>query len=205
MKSHKGQSAVLSASSGNGIAPTTGISLSDLYQLKQRVFNNAGIDVALQFLVSKGLTANMITLVSLALGALSVFFVFRDPLLYTVCISHRAVLDTLDGYCARRFNLQSALGDKLDHWGDLGIHTGLLVSAVLFSNVQLLAAIALLFYVGEYALLKSQKALTQKFPSGGFAFFFIFGLYAPGLGFQIAYQLISQAYFQLFIKNRKSR
>jgi hypothetical protein len=175
-------------------------SLDKLYEFKEAALNRLGVDRLLSRLLALGITPNKLTALSLALGAASVVLLFRHPLGFAVCILHRFALDGLDGYFARRFHLQSVLGDRLDHWGDLSINAALLGSSLLYSDFPGLSVLALFAYLGEYGLLKMQNLLARRFPTGIFIFFFIAGLYGPGLAFQILYQIGSHIHFRLFMK-----
>lgn len=181
------------------------VTLDQLYGVKQGLLNKLGVDRFLGFLLSKGITPNKLTTISLGFSALAVVFVFRHPLAFSFCVVQRFLLDGLDGYFARRFNLQTVLGHRLDHWGDLGFSVALLGSAVISSDFPILASLSLLVYVGEYWLLRAENLLARKFPSGVFIFFFVGGLYGPGLTYQILYQVGSYLYFRFVIKTREAQ
>ena len=177
--------------------------LYKLYSFKEKLFTTLKIDKPVKFLISLGFTPNLITCFSVLIGFMSILFLFKNQTLFVILYVTNRLLDVLDGYMARRFNLKTDIGDKLDHLGDLAIHIGLLIKTIFFSNLSLLATIALFTYIGEYILLKKENMLHKKFPSGMFAHIFIFGFYKFGLIYQIFYQIFSYTYFQLRLKSNK--
>lgn len=178
------------------------LTLSKLYTYKDKVFTKLRLEEPLEFLIKSGLTPNKLTLINIIIGLISVLFLFKSSLIFACLFVTNRLLDILDGYMARKFNLKSDLGDKLDHWGDLALIIALLSKTIFFSEWYILSLIALFTYIAEYLLLKKQKLLDKKFPSGIFVYFFIFGIYQIGLIYQVFYQIISYAYFQVHLKKR---
>jgi len=175
--------------------------LDKLYILKQKLFTKLKIDSLVRHLIFLGLTPNKITVLGILIGLLSIFYLFKNQTVFGVLYIINRLLDLLDGYTARRFHLKTDIGKRLDHLGDWAIHIGLLIKAIFFPGLAPLAAAALFTYAGECILLKKGNLLHKKFPSGMFAYIFIFGFYKFGLIFQIFYQIFSYTYFQLFLKN----
>ena len=120
-----------------------------IYQLKPK-FQNLLLPV-LDVLHKKGVTANQITLLSLACSALiglALFFVNSSPaclLAVPLGLFVRMALNALDGMMARTYHMQSTLGMLLNEFGDVlsdiliylplavvpGIHLGLVYAFVL--------------------------------------------------------------------------
>jgi hypothetical protein len=182
---------------------SSGLTLDQLYVVKHRILDRIGMDRLLARLLAVGITPNKLTALSLALGLVAAYFAFQHQIIFAVCMSNRLFLDGLDGYFARRFHLQTRLGARLDHWGDLGISALILLSGALFSPQQLLSSLALVVYLGEFMLLKFNNLLEKKFPASWFILFFALGAYRPGLVVQIIYQIGSFIYFRLFIAKKE--
>ncbi len=174
--------------------------LKDLYKYKQNLFSKFGVDKLCHFLLKTDVTPNKISILNQFIGLLSVFFLFNNTFLFTLFLIINKFLDIFDGYFARSQNLESSLGDKIDHWGDLGLSILFLTKTILYLH-GFLPIFALGIYIGEYILLKKEGMLKYKFPSGIFIIFFIFGLYQLGLWYQIIYQVVSYIYFEISIKS----
>ena len=83
-----------------------------------------------------GLTPNMVTVLSGILGLVSLYFLYRQeliPFLILFIISN--LLDACDGYMARRYRMESDLGDYLDH---------------LFDNIRFISYILILYFVAPW-------------------------------------------------------
>lgn len=173
--------------------------------IKEEFFAIIGIDRLIKLFVVAGFKPNQITLISIFFGLLSVVFLFNNQVLFVCCYLTNRLLDLLDGYVARKSNLQTTWGDKLDHWGDLAIHACLLLKTAFHPSYELLAASALLVYLGEYLLLRRQNLLTKKFPTSAFGLFYTLGLFQVGLLCQIVYQVGSFLFFQLFLRKSASK
>lgn len=86
------------------------------------------IEPLLQPLRDAGVTPNMVTLASAAASAASLYFCFERRPLWAVGYWFLAYLfDVMDGFMARRFGMETALGDRLDHISDLLAYGGLLL------------------------------------------------------------------------------
>lgn len=67
-----------------------------------------------------GITPNMVTAVSLAVGLLGCAFILLDARLFAVlCIQAAYFLDCLDGNLARTYNQETDFGDIFDHVCDM--------------------------------------------------------------------------------------
>jgi len=174
--------------------------LDKLYIFKERLFTKFGVDLFVKFLSSIGVTPNIITILSIFVGLISVFYLFVSTTLFSAFYITNRLLDILDGYMARKLGIRTPIGDRLDHFGDLLVHAILLIKTILQPNLGLLGIAVLLTYLGEYLLLKEGKLLNKKFPTGTFAYFFIFDLYKLGLIYQIVYQTISYTYLKFVMK-----
>lgn len=176
--------------------------LDSLYSIKESFFSKLKIDKFAHHLVKLGLTPNKLTIVNLIIGFLSVLFLFNNQVVFACLYVMNRVLDIFDGYIARKFDLKTELGDKLDHWGDLILNILLLLKTMLVSDLFVLAFLAFLTYVGEYLVLSKQGLLHKKFPSGIFAYIYVFGFFEFGLIYQVIYQIVSYTYFYLSIKGK---
>lgn len=85
------------------------------------------VEPLLQPLRDAGVTPNMVTLASAASSLASVYCCFSGRRLAAVGLWLLGyVLDCVDGFMARRFGMESVLGDLLDHGTDLLAYGGLL-------------------------------------------------------------------------------
>ena len=66
-----------------------------------------------------GLTPNMVSILSIILALLGLYFLSKNNIIiFTVLYSIAYILDCVDGYMARKYNMGSKLGEFLDHGGD---------------------------------------------------------------------------------------
>lgn len=179
-------------------------SLDQLYILKAKTLNKLGADNFFKKIFALGITPNIITSINLVIGFTAVYFLFEDQKLFAIIFLANRLIDGLDGYMARNLKITSELGDKLDHWGDVAITIALFLKTILFSEFYLLGVIALIVYICEYVLLKSQNQLKFKFPTSMFAFIYVFGYYELALWVQILYQTFSYIYFQWFLREKRA-
>lgn len=105
---------------------------------------------------SIGLTANDITTMSLVLGLLSIFFLWKGYVwLFAITFYISYFFDDMDGYYARKYKITSKIGDLYDHGKDFVVISILLV--VLFirnkncSSRMIIPAIVILAIVGILA------------------------------------------------------
>jgi phosphatidylglycerophosphate synthase len=91
------------------------------------------IDTHLDVFHSLGFTPNMVTLLSIAFGCLTAYFVTLRKYSYAALLFLIAYyLDCVDGKLARKFGMQTEFGDALDHFGDLFKFT--IVTYALYAN-----------------------------------------------------------------------
>ena len=104
---------------------------------------------------------NIITSLNLLLGWTSIYFAYLGEIDWAVSVILLASLfDYLDGFTARKFNVQSALGAQLDSFADL----------ITFG----IAPVIIVFFVSSISLFYVEKDM-------GFWLFFVLGL-IPLLG-----------------------
>ena len=104
---------------------------------------------------------NIITSLNLLLGWTSIYFAYLGEIDWAVSVILLASLfDYLDGFTARKFNVQSALGGQLDSFADL----------ITFG----IAPVIIVFFVSSISLFYVEKDM-------GFWLFFVLGL-IPLLG-----------------------
>jgi phosphatidylglycerophosphate synthase len=78
------------------------------------------------------ITPNLITMVSLVPGFLSIYFLYtKQPILFGICFLVYYILDILDGYCARKYSLCTKFGDLFDHIRDLIIWIFILIILII--------------------------------------------------------------------------
>lgn len=81
---------------------------------------------------------NFITILNLVSGAIGIFFIFQDKVLWACLMIYIAALfDFLDGLAARILKATSEIGKSLDSLADV-ISFGLLPSAIIFYIVKLI-------------------------------------------------------------------
>ena len=114
-----------------------------------------------------GLTPNMITTLGNLIGAFSVAFIIKKKYATGAFLAIiRQILDGIDGYVARKYNLSSKFGNLYDHISDRIFVTTLTI--ILLSHVYakydfkitLLASLSLLTF--EYFSLKRLRCLENK-------------------------------------------
>lgn len=67
-----------------------------------------------------GLTPNMITLLSILSGLTSAYNLYKGRFTSSAILLVLAqTLDGIDGYVARKYNMTSKFGDRLDHYSDI--------------------------------------------------------------------------------------
>jgi VanZ family protein len=72
-----------------------------------------------QYLKYFNLTPNVITIISLVFGLLSAYQLYnKNYQLASVLFIISYILDCMDGYYARTYNMTTSFGDKLDHFSD---------------------------------------------------------------------------------------
>lgn len=179
--------------------------LERLYIYKSDLFNRLPVRGFTGFVLSLGITPNKLTILGIGISAISIVFLFENTKLFAIFYLFGRFIDIWDGYMAREFKKTSNMGDKLDHIGDMSIHSGLLIKAIFYSGFPWLSGIALATFIGEYLLLRKGGLLKQKFPSGLFCYFFIFEYYRLGLMLQIIYQVISYLIFVISSRFRSAR
>jgi len=70
------------------------------------------------------ITPNMITSISIVFGILAIYFLYKNKFLqFTIMFCLYYLLDIVDGYHARKYNMCSKLGDYYDHTRDAIILT----------------------------------------------------------------------------------
>jgi phosphatidylglycerophosphate synthase len=82
------------------------------------------------------LTPNMITTVSAIFGIFAIYFLCKKNILYfAIGFIMYYILDDLDGYYARRYNMCSRFGDYYDHIKDLMI-VGSIISILVYQSLK---------------------------------------------------------------------
>ena len=67
-----------------------------------------------------GFTPNIITIISIMLAFLGIFALMKkETTMFTILFFTAYILDCIDGYMARKYKMESKIGDLLDHVGDL--------------------------------------------------------------------------------------
>lgn len=113
---------------------------------------------------------NMITLLNLSLGVLSIYFsILRNFFVSALLILFCVVLDFIDGYLARFLKAESKLGAELDSLSDL-ISFGLapfLLTLILFNLNKTLLILGIIFICcGAYRLARYNSCKKSKSFSG---------------------------------------
>ncbi len=81
---------------------------------------------------------NFITILNLISGAIGIFFVFQDKIIWACIMIYVAgIFDFLDGFAARLLKATSEIGKSLDSLADV-ISFGLLPSAILYYIIKLI-------------------------------------------------------------------
>lgn len=127
------------------------------------------IDETLHVYKYMGLTPNLLTTISLILGLLSVYSVYKDY--YTVgallwIISY--YYDCADGKMARKYKMTSKFGDKYDHISDL-TKTILLIIIMYyklrdksFQTLSILGILVSVFFLGSMAHMGCMEQITSE-------------------------------------------
>ena len=92
--------------------------------------------------------ANFVTLMSVALGVVSVFLIQSDMLKWVCALFPLIILfDKLDGMVARRFSCESDIGAQLDSLSD-ALNFGVVISLLIFkvSDIPVIIGIAAIIY-----------------------------------------------------------
>ena len=118
-----------------------------------------------------GLTPNALTTISLILGLLSSYYLYKRQYNISLVLYATAYFyDCLDGYSARKYNMMSKFGDLYDHGSDFVKHLILFYVAYKV-NKKLLIKIApflLFFFILVSINLSYQKIIYDKKDSSTF-------------------------------------
>jgi len=165
---------------------------------------------------------NLITIsriISCTLGA--VFFVLGNIPVALSCYIYGAVSDAVDGYLARKMNVVSELGKKLDPISDKVYALSLMTPAIILGNYSMIITLlleCLISFVNIYSELKYKKTYTEKvgkiktillFPTMILGLLatkapYLYLLFLPSLIISSEYQAKSlQAYYNQLEKNKK--
>jgi len=67
-----------------------------------------------------GFTPNMVTISSIIIAFIGIYYLtHKNLVIFTILFAFAYILDNIDGNMARLYNMQSKLGDFLDHCGDI--------------------------------------------------------------------------------------
>ena len=157
-----------------------------VYNLKPKF--QALLKPVLEFLHSKGLTANQITLASVLWSFLiAVFFWFADSNSYfflalPIGLFIRMALNALDGMMARIYNQQSKLGEILNELGDVISDFVLFLPLIKYepNSLYLIVVFICLSIINEFAGLLAKVVSSERRydgPMGKSDRAFIIGLY----------------------------
>jgi phosphatidylglycerophosphate synthase len=106
-------------------------------------------------------TPNLITLIGLIIGLLSIYCLYKNLYVYAFIFFWIGyILDCLDGYYARKYNMMSVFGDYFDHIRDVVVHTGIIL--VLLSKLQRKDQIILIILVSSILLPMNMHLACQK-------------------------------------------
>jgi len=150
---------------------------------------------------------NMITSYRLIMFPVILWFaISRREQLFTIFIIINFVSDILDGFIARRFNMKTEIGAKLDSFADnltyLLAFTGLfifkmddirphLVSFILFIGFLVLSVVVSLFKFGKFPSFHCYMTKIGGYIEGAFfVCLFTLGFYAPFYYFVIAWGIL---------------
>jgi len=157
-----------------------------VYNLKPKF--QALLKPVLEFLYSKGVTANQITLVSVFWSFLiAAFFWFADSNSYfflalPIGLFIRMALNALDGMMARIYNQQSKLGEILNELGDVISDFVLFLPLIKYepNSLYLIVVFICLSIINEFAGLLAKVVSSERRydgPMGKSDRAFIIGLY----------------------------
>ena len=157
-----------------------------VYNLKPKF--QALLKPVLEFLYSKGVTANQITLVSVLWSFLiAAFFWFADSNSYfflalPIGLFIRMALNALDGMMARIYNQQSKLGEILNELGDVISDFVLFLPLIKYepNSLYLIVVFICLSIINEFAGLLAKLVSSERRydgPMGKSDRAFIIGLY----------------------------
>jgi hypothetical protein len=109
-----------------------------------------------------GLTPNMITLFNIVLRIILIYLLI-DEKYFASCILFiiSYMLDILDGCFARKYNQESDLGDKLDHYSDYIFYFILIFVIYLKTNNKLLLIIYLIISFASMVHFGCQELIYQ--------------------------------------------
>ena len=112
-----------------------------------------------------GLSPNMITVLSIITGLLSVYSLHTSH--YTrsaVLLMVSQTFDGVDGYVARKYNMQSKFGDRLDHYSDYVVHSLIvfLILKKLFKKSKFLTGIIFTCTLFITIMLKKRHNCVMK-------------------------------------------
>ena len=112
-----------------------------------------------------GFTPNIITITSFIFGLVACYFLYKKKiLLFVMLYIISYALDCMDGYMARKYNMQSKFGDYLDHITDLIVLV--IISLILIYKYKLIKhkfiiIIAILFIFIEHVHIGCKEILSS--------------------------------------------
>jgi phosphatidylglycerophosphate synthase len=112
-----------------------------------------------------GLTPNMITTIGLIMGIVLIYsFYKKDYTTTAILIVLRQILDGLDGYIARTYNLQSEFGKKYDTYSDnfFNIIIIILITIELYRKSPVLAIFFLIILWVIHSINQSRFQCIKK-------------------------------------------
>ena len=94
--------------------------IDDKYECPFDIYLLKFIDTHLDMYYNIGLTPNMITTLGIIFGLLSMYNIFKSNYkLASFLLLIAYYFDCVDGKLARKYNLQTKIGDYYDHFGDV--------------------------------------------------------------------------------------
>lgn len=127
-------------------------SLEKFRKIRSHYFQGAG-----RFLLSQGISANIITFFSLSAGAGAVYFLFSNNILFVVLALLHLVLDGLDGIVAR-LSKPTSFGQYFDYGTDLAVTFLALIKITWFISSYAYLAVLLFLLTNIFYLMANRKA-----------------------------------------------
>ncbi len=94
--------------------------IDQIYECPCDIYLLNFIDTHLDYYKKLGFTPNMITTISIIFGLLSMYNIFKDNhAIAAILLLIAYYFDCVDGKLARKYNMQTVVGDYYDHFGDV--------------------------------------------------------------------------------------
>lgn len=138
------------------------------YYLVEKIYTEI-VFLLLPFLGKTPITPNMVTCTNILICLTACSLVWKQHFITAaILVQIYSFLDALDGNLARYKNMQSALGKKLDWWGDRIFYNGFFALAAYISGTHFLWIVVYLIVFNGYGAIATYYIVPRIRRIGGY-------------------------------------